>query len=200
MCSAHWKWTFSVWRKKSCSSLDVNSQSLQFKLKSFSLISSDSESSLFPSIWDILCLFLVWSFRPILLLEMKSHWSHFVLSMLLIPGSASKDSDCVPFSEVRGGVTVGVITGAMTVMVADTESVAAAFAAWWQAARCFFFSISAGPRWRGRWGRGAGKEGAEEEVGGREWGAPGWPMVQLNPMVVKPHLVVRLRDASPAMA
>ena len=25
-------------------------------------------------------------------------------------------------------------------------------------------------------------------------------MVQLNPMVVKPHLVVRLRDASPPMA
>ena len=65
---------------------------------------------------------------------MKSHWSHFVLSRLLITGSVSKDSDCVPLSEVRGGVTVGAITGAVTdgagVRVADTESVAAAFAAW----------------------------------------------------------------------
>ena len=46
----------------------------------------------------------------------------------------SKDSDCVPLSEVRGGVTVGAITGAVTdgagVTLADTESVAAAFAAW----------------------------------------------------------------------
>ena len=34
----------------------------------------------------------------------------------------------------------------------------------------------------------------------REWGAPGVPRVQLNPMVTRPLLVVRLREALPPMA
>ena len=57
---------------------------------------------------------------------MKSHWSHFVLSRLSITGSVGKDSDCVSLSEVRRGVTAGVITGAVMtgvgVTVSDTES------------------------------------------------------------------------------
>ena len=36
--------------------------------------------------------------------------------------------------------------------------------------------------------------------GGREWGAPGGPRVQLNPTVVTPLLVARLREASPPVA
>ena len=34
----------------------------------------------------------------------------------------------------------------------------------------------------------------------REWVAPGAPRVQLNPMVTKPPLVMRLREALPPMA
>ena len=41
-------------------------------------------------------------------------------------------------------------------------------------------------------------DGAGEGV--REWGAPGVPRVQLNPMVTRPLLVVRLREALPPMA
>ena len=42
-----------------------------------------------------------------------------------------------------------------------------------------------------------GGEGDEE---GREWGAPGLPRVQVNPMVVIPPLVVRLSEALPPTA
>ena len=71
-------------------------------------------------------------------------------------------------------------------------------AAWCLAARWRFFSLSDGPRCRGRrggeeWGGGAGAGGA----GGREWEAPGLPIVQLNPTVVTPLLVERLRLALP---
>ena len=44
------------------------------------------------------------------------------------------------------------------------------------------------------------EEGVDKGAGGSEWEAPGCPMVQLNPMVVKPPLVVRLRVALPPMA
>ena len=43
---------------------------------------------------------------------------------------------------------------------------ALALAAWWRAARLRLRSFSDGPRWRGRRGRGGGKEGAG--AGGRE--------------------------------
>ena len=75
---------------------------------------------------------------------MRSHWSHFGLSRLSITGSVGIDLDCVPLYEVRSGVTVGVITGAVTTgvgvtAVSDTDAVAgvqdksgwlAAFVAW----------------------------------------------------------------------
>ena len=46
--------------------------------------------------------------------------------------------------------------------------------------------------------------GGEEEgwvglEGGREWGAPGFPRVQLKPIVVIPLVVERLSEASPFM-
>ena len=34
-------------------------------------------------------------------------------------------------------------------------------------------------------------------MGGGEWGAPGWPRVQVKETVARPLLVVRLREASP---
>jgi hypothetical protein len=72
---------------------------------------------------------------------------------------------------------------------------AVAMAAWWRAARWRLRSISLGPRWRG-WRRGvvAGWEG------GREWGAPGRPSVQLKSTVAWPSLVVRVREAVPPFA
>ena len=67
------------------------------------------------------------------------------------------------------------------------------------AARWRFFSLSEGPRWRGR--QGGGEEADEGGGDGpREWGAPGLPRVQLKPMVVKPPLVVRLREAFPPIS
>ena len=71
--------------------------------------------------------------------------------------------------------------------IADTGAVASACAcaAWWRAARSRFLSLSAGPQWRGRRG-GVVVEGKGGEEGGREWGAPGFPMVQLNDTVACP--------------
>ena len=88
-----------------------------------------------------------------------------------------------------------VITGSV-----DSEkevSAVLARAAWCRAACWRFLSFSAGPRCRGQRG-GEGGDGAEE--GGREGGAPGAPRVQLNPMVTRPLLVVRLREALLPMA
>ena len=122
--------------------------------------------------------------------------------------------EAVAEADVTGAMTEGGL-GELTTPASVTESVAevqeesveaggagaaAALAAWWRAARCLLRSLSACPRWRGRRGGGGGKEGAEDGGEGSEWGAPGCPMVQLNPMVVKPPLVVRLREASPPTA
>ena len=44
------------------------------------------------------------------------------------------------------------------------------------------------------------EEGWEGVEGGRDWGAPGFPRVQLKPMVVIPPMVERSREASPLIA
>ena len=111
--------------------------------------------------------------------------------------------------ELTGAVIVGdEITATVTEAVAEVHEsfveaerggvAAAALAAWWRAARWLLRSLSLGPRWRGRQGGGGGKEGAG--TGGREWGAPGWPRLQLNSTVALPPLVVRFRVASPPKA
>jgi hypothetical protein len=83
--------------------------------------------------------------------------------------------------------------------VEDAVAAVLARSAWWRAARCRFFSFSDGPRCRGR---GGGEEGGVEgaEGGGRVWGAPGGPRVQLNATVAEPPLVVRLSEALPPTA
>ena len=65
-----------------------------------------------------------------------------------------------------------------------TGAVVLARSAWWRAARWRFFSFSDGPRCRGRRG-GEGGKGADG--GGRVWGAPGGPRVQLNATVAEPR-------------
>ena len=83
--------------------------------------------------------------------------------------------------------------------VEETGAAVLARSVWWRAARWRFFSFSAGPRCRGRrGGEGGGGKGAER--GGREWGAPGGPRVQLNATVAEPPLVVSLRVALPPTA
>ena len=100
----------------------------------------------------------------------------------------------------------GSVEGAGAAGEGDTWEVALAEAAflacssWWRAARRRFFSLSTGPRWRGRQeGEEVGGEGGGEKAG-MEWGAPGCPRVQLKPTVVKPPLVERLREALPPLA
>ena len=80
-------------------------------------------------------------------------------------------------------------------VAADTGAAVLAMAAWFWAARSQFFSLSAGKR---RGGDEGGGEGAEEV--GREWDAPGGPRVQVNPTLVTPLLVERLRVAVPPRA
>ena len=65
-------------------------------------------------------------------------------------------TDAVVVDPVTDAVVVGDVTDTVGDWLGrDTEAVEAAglaLAAWWQAARFLFFSISAGPRWRGRRG------------------------------------------------
>ena len=83
-------------------------------------------------------------------------------------------------------------------LAVEAEAAVLARAAWCLTARWQFFSLSAGPRCRGRRGReGGGAGGAAAGPGGREWGASGLPIVQLNSTVVTPLLVERLREAIP---
>ena len=65
----------------------------------------------------------------------------------------------------------------------------------WQRAGDFSLSLKAH-------GGMAGKEEVDEGGGDgpREWGTPGFSRVQLKPMVVKPPLVVRLREAFPPIS
>ena len=114
-------------------------------------------------------------------------------------------TDAVVVDPVTDAVVVGDVTDTVGNWLGrDTEAVEVAglaMAAWWQAARFLFFSISAGPRWRGRrGGRGGlgGRLGDGEE--GRPCGAPGWPRGQLKPTVAWPLEVVRLREAVPPKA
>ena len=91
-------------------------------------------------------------------------------------------------------VEVGVVTGAVlgSGMSGLTDL---ALAAWLTAAHCLFLSLSIGPQWRG-W-----RCGAEEgRVGGREWGALGWPCVQLKLMVAWPLRLGSLREVFPCRA
>ena len=141
-------------------------------------------------------MFLLCILRPLQLFATNSHISH---------------SDSVSsvgerrLGELTGAVIVGdEITAAVTEAVAEVleafeeaerGGAAASLAAWWRAARWLLRSLSAGPRWRGRRGGGGGKEGAG--TGGRKWGAPGWPRLQLNSTFALPPLVVRFRVASP---
>ena len=62
----------------------------------------------------------------------------------------------------------------------EAESAVLARATWCLAARWRFFSLSAGPRCRGRRG-GEEEGGGGAGAGGREWGAPGLPIVLLMP-------------------
>ena len=82
----------------------------------------------------------------------------------------------------------------------DAGAAVLARSAWWRAARCRFFSFSDGPRCRGRGGGEGGEGGEGAEGGGRVWGAPGGPRVQLNSTLAEPPLVVKLREALPPTA
>ena len=101
--------------------------------------------------------------------------------------------------EITGSDDEVGVTGAVNT-TGEAGAAPSAWAAWWRAARRRFFSLSAGPRWRGR------QEGEEVggEVGGEkagmEWGAPGCPRVQVKLTVVRPSLVERLREAFPPWA
>ena len=110
----------------------------------------------------------------------------------------------IVFEDVTTTGAVEVKPGDETEAVDDALAVAAASvvvlarAAWCLAARWLFFSLSACPRCRGRrGGEDGGGGGAGAGAGGREWGAQGLPIVLLNPTVVTPLLVERLRVAVP---
>lgn len=155
---------------------------------------------------------------------LKLHMLHKVSSMTAVEGKGEITGAVIDEVTESSVVGVGGVTGAGEDNEAgvgggdgtgtcvggggeDTEADSGAerfaLAAWWRAARRRFLSFSVGPRWRG-WREaevvgGEGGGGKEREVGW-EWGAPGFPRVQLKLTVARPSLVERLREALPPRA
>ena len=110
------------------------------------MIFSNLGLSMLPSSWDILCSFLVWTLRSLLLLDMNPHWSHFLLARVSSTDSVGQDCFSISASDEGSVITVGGITGAVIagedVTVEASEAVAevlddldksweaAVFAAW----------------------------------------------------------------------
>ena len=106
---------------------------------------------------------------------------------MLTFGDGEEDADItgvVTEEEITGSDVAVDVTGEVpvtgeTLAVSITEEAgaaggaASAWAAWWRAARRGFFSLSAGPRWRGwREGEEVGGEVGGEKAG-MEWETPG---------------------------
>ena len=111
------------------------------------------------------CFILVCVFKPLSVLLVKLHWSHLKVKFAAAksaPGSGTVTAtESVEVGAVTGTVeaaatgtveeaaVAGSVEGAGAAGEGDTWEVALALAAWWQAARSRFRSLSRGPRWRG---------------------------------------------------
>ena len=143
-------------------------------------------------------------FRPTLDAPQISHMSQFNSSLAECPGKVEAGGTGLVADELEDDITEAVeyrayraveeadVTGAVKLepeadteavdeeIAVEAESAVLARAAWCLAARWRFFSLSAGPRCRGRRG-GEEEGGGGAGAGGREWGAPGLPIVLLMP-------------------
>ena len=75
--------------------------------------SFDLELSMLPSSWEIICSFLVWTPKSLVLLHINPHWSHFVLKGMSSTDSVLMDCFSIPTSDEGSVITVGVTTGAV---------------------------------------------------------------------------------------